>query len=51
MDENVKIVDYELYCPKCKYIQEPESCDECNDCLNNPYNINSKKPIRFEEEE
>ena len=44
-----KEVYYKEYCKKCKYVKLKEHEDPCNDCLNHPYNINSHKPIRFEE--
>ena len=44
-----KIVDFETYCPKCKHQDLAESEDPCHDCLNNPTNIYSHKPVHFEE--
>ena len=43
-----KIVDFE-YCKKCKYEHKLQSEDPCHDCLNNPSNVHSTKPINFEE--
>jgi hypothetical protein len=45
-----KEVYFEDYCPKCKYKNNIESCDECDECLDNCVNQDSHKPIRFEEE-
>ena len=47
---NLKIVNYDIYCQTCKYkdldgIEEP-----CNECLDNPVNEDSKKPVKYEEE-
>lgn len=44
-------VDYEKWCPTCKHKDEKESCDACNDCLNQPWNIDSRKPINWTEGE
>ena len=56
MNENgEKIVRYDLYCNTCKhYIPEDEKglqSDVCNECLNNPVNANSKKPINYRKKE
>ena len=42
-----KIVDFE-YCKKCKYEKKAESEKPCHDCLNNPTNTYSHRPIHFE---
>lgn len=62
MEYPEKEVRYDLYCAKCEFnalnkidasnsdgTLTLEYCEECHDCLNNPYNINSHKPIRFKE--
>lgn len=48
MDSHEKEVYFGEYCSKCRHEKEPEDSDVCNDCLNNPSNIDSHKPIRFE---
>lgn len=58
-----KEVFFDQYCPKCIHNAEDkvmrdnsdgslylDYCDECHDCLNNPSNVNSHKPIHFKEE-
>ena len=44
-----RIVDFEQYCPKCKYRDTDEVMDPCNECLADPVNDDSRKPTRFEE--
>lgn len=44
-----KIVFYDEYCSKCKYYNASEASDVCNECLNNPVNVDSHKPINYEE--
>lgn len=46
-----KIVKFENWCHKCKYFtSDPgENDNPCNDCLNNPTNIDSQKPIFWKE--
>lgn len=43
-----KIVRYDMYCKDCKYEKTEETEDPCNDCLNQPVNENTQKPIRWE---
>ena len=42
-------VNFEEYCKKCKYKDTEETDDPCNECLNQGFNIDSKKPINFKE--
>lgn len=44
-----KIVDFDKYCKMCKHKDLEESEYPCHDCLNNPTNEHSRKPIKFEE--
>ena len=48
MDENEMIVDFEKWCPKCKYAKLKETVMPCFACLDEPVNMNSTKPVRFE---
>lgn len=43
-----KIVEFDKYCKSCKHFTKKESEDPCHDCLNEPTNINSRKPIMYE---
>lgn len=36
------------YCPKCKFYETEETDDPCNECLNEPSNEDSHKPVRFQ---
>lgn len=47
---NEKEVRYDIYCKKCKYKDNPENTDPCWDCLTNPVNWHSKKPVYFKED-
>lgn len=49
--DDKKIVDFEKYCQKCEHYSKSESEDPCWECLNNPANTWSHKPIYFEERE
>lgn len=46
-----KIVEYDLYCYKCKHYKLSDSEFPCDECLDNPSNEDSRKPIYFKEAE
>ena len=50
MEENMKIVKFEN-CKKCKHFEKDEYEDPCYECLLNPVNYASEKPVYFEERE
>lgn len=47
--DNLKIVDFHTYCPICKHSEESEQDEPCCDCLDEPTNVDSKKPTKWEE--
>ena len=42
-----KIVDYNKYCKDCIYCDNSEFKEPCHDCLNEPANQDSHKPVKF----
>lgn len=46
-----KFVDFSEYCKKCIHKDKEEAEDPCYECLENPVNIGSHKPVKFEEKE
>ncbi len=46
-----KEVFFIRYCPKCKHKDVPETEDPCNECLTEPANEYSHKPVKFEDRE
>lgn len=48
MDETEMIVEFEKWCPKCKYEKRKETAMPCFACLDEPVNTNTTKPICFE---
>ena len=46
-----KEVNYRVYCPMCKNYDLKETEEPCNECLAQGYNIDSVKPIRFEQKD
>lgn len=51
MIDELKIVDFHKYCRRCKYEHCSEADDICWDCLEEPVNLYSQKPINFKEKE
>jgi len=48
MEISQREVDFGSYCRRCKYDKLPEDADPCYECLENPVNTYSAKPIFFE---
>ena len=48
---NTKEVRFDNWCHTCKYRDKEATDIPCNDCLAQPYNIDSSKPIYYKEEE
>ena len=46
-----RLVEFHKYCASCRYFETPETEDPCNDCLNNPANIDSHKPVNYSQKE
>ena len=49
MEELTKEVYFDIYCKECKYRNLKEEFDPCRECLTQPYNYDSHKPINFKE--
>lgn len=49
MQIETNFVCFDQYCPLCKNAKTIETEDPCNECLTNPTNIDSHKPVNFEE--
>ena len=49
MGDDQKEVYFDQYCKACKYEKLDESEYPCGDCLNNPANTYSYKPVKYEE--
>lgn len=47
-DEEYREVDFEAYCKTCKYEKRPETREPCCDCLEEPTNLFSEKPVKWE---
>lgn len=49
MELRDKEVYFETWCPKCEYYALDESEDPCDECLNNPVNQYTHRPVCFKE--
>lgn len=47
-DNAYKIVYFGEYCKTCKHKEVKEEDDPCYDCLHEPVNLNSHKPVKYE---
>lgn len=45
--DNLHIVEFEKYCPKCQYYKSDENDDPCYECLKVGARENSRKPERY----
>lgn len=48
MDESYKEVYFHMYCVNCKHREVKNTDEPCNECLSNPINLYSHKPVCFE---
>ena len=51
MEHPYKEVHFHDYCVKCKYYDRKEEEDPCFECLENPVNLYSHKPLKFKKSE
>lgn len=51
MEEVYKEVYYGEYCKTCQYEKLAEDEDPCHDCLNEPVNAYSHKPVNYKQAE
>lgn len=46
-----KEVYFMEYCKKCKHRKVKNTEEPCDECLSEPTNLHSHKPVKFEEKE
>jgi hypothetical protein len=49
MEDIYKEVYFSKYCETCEYKDLDEKFDPCNDCLAEPMNVESEKPVCWKE--
>lgn len=47
--DGMKIVRFDLYCESCKHKDKLDAESPCNECLTEPVNWHSVKPVKWEE--
>lgn len=47
-DQNYKEVHFHEYCKKCKHEKLKETEEPCSECMDEPLNADSHKPVRYE---
>lgn len=48
-EHRLKMVWFNGYCQKCKYLNKKENEEPCDECLEHPINEDSHKPVKFED--
>ena len=48
-DEQYKEVYFHEYCKTCKHKEVKDQDEPCNTCLEDPINLYSHKPVKWEE--
>ena len=51
MGEGIKEVYFHKYCKDCQHRDNKEDEEPCDECLNEPSNTYSRKPVYFKEKE
>lgn len=49
MDDNYLEVYFDKYCKTCKHKNKKDYEDPCSDCMSEPSNLNSHRPVYWEE--
>lgn len=47
--DGMKEVFFDKYCKSCRYEKTKESEEPCNECLSEPANQYSHKPVKYEQ--
>lgn len=48
MDDNYKEVYFVEYCKTCKHLKKTEEDEPCCDCVSEPVNLYSHKPVKYD---
>lgn len=51
MKYEYKEIYFHEYCKTCKHSDIMDIEEPCNECLNNPVNLHSHKPVKWEEKD
>lgn len=48
-NDGMKIVEFDKYCKTCRHEKKKETEEPCYECLMEGENVNSHKPVKWEE--
>lgn len=48
METDYKEVDFKTWCHNCKHCSKKETESPCDECLEEPTNLYTSKPVRWE---
>ena len=48
MDDQYKEVYFGQYCKTCKHIEQEENEEPCDECLSEPINLYTHRPVKWE---
>ena len=51
VNDDFKEVYFNQYCESCEYKDIKDVLEPCNECLDNPINFQSHKPVKYKEKE
>ena len=51
MNEGYKEVYFDQYCKTCKHKEKKDNEEPCDECLDNPINLYSHKPVNYKEKD
>lgn len=51
MEDSYKEVYFDEYCRLCKHSSKKETEEPCDSCLEEPVNLYSHKPVKWEEKD
>ena len=51
MEQLYREVKYDKFCPTCKHEKKPETGGPCAECMDEPLNLYTEKPVKWEEKE
>lgn len=49
MEDLYKAAYFDKYCQTCKFFDLKQTDDPCDECLSEPVNLYSHKPVKWEE--
>lgn len=50
-NDGMQEVYFDEYCEKCKHALVKDTDDPCNECLDEPTNLYSHKPVKWEDKD